>query len=72
MPPSVMVAVVVNRWLHCGPLLIIGRSGGPSRPAHATLTGAAGRRPLARGPWRSPLYFSHAGSVTLRLPVSHA
>jgi hypothetical protein len=65
---------VVDRWLHYGPLLIPGRTGGVSPPATATLT-----LTLAPGSSRPPgatlaitLYFAHAGSVLMRLPVSPA
>jgi hypothetical protein len=61
---------VVDTWLHYGPLLIPGRSGGASPPATATLT-------VQPGPTLPPgtslaitFYFASAGSVTLRLPVS--
>jgi hypothetical protein len=64
-------SAVVDRWLHYGPLLIPGQSGGPSPPAAAVLTVPAG----AGGPGTTlaiTLYFAHAGSVRLRLPVSRA
>ena len=67
-------SAVVDRWLHYGPLLIPGRSGGPSPPAAAVLTVPAGP-PAARSPGTTlaiTLYFAHAGSVRLRLPVSRA
>ena len=38
---------VVDHWLHYGPLLVPGRSGGPSPPADATLTVRAGIAALA-------------------------
>lgn len=63
---------VVGHWLHYGPLLIPGRSGGASPPATATLT-------VQPGPGLPPgttlaitFYFADAGSVVLRLPVSRA
>jgi hypothetical protein len=63
---------VVDRWLHFGPLLVPGRAGGPSPPADATLT----VRPAAPQPAGRvvavTLYFAHAGSVILRLPVGRA
>ena len=66
-PPAVL-----DRWLHYGPLLVPGRSGGPSPPADATLT----VRPQASRPvpriLAITLYFAHAGSVTLDLPVGRA
>ena len=62
---------VVDRWLHYGPLLVPGRSGGASPPAVATLTVPPGpARPGAT--LAITLYFAHAGSVLLRLPVSRA
>jgi hypothetical protein len=63
---------VVDRWLHYGPLLIPGRSGGASPPAAATLTVQPG---AARPPGATlaiTLYFAQGGSVLLRLPVSPA
>jgi hypothetical protein len=63
-------AAVVDRWLHYGPLLIPGRSGGPSLPAAATLTVPVGSsRPTTLA---VTLYFAHAGSVLLHLPVMRA
>jgi hypothetical protein len=63
---------VVDRWLHYGPLLVPGRSGGVSPPATATLTVAPGSS-LPRGATLAiTLYFAHAGSVLLHLPVSRA
>jgi hypothetical protein len=62
---------VVDRWLHYGPLLIPGRSGGASPPAAATLTVQPGAGPS--GPTLAiTLYFAQAGSVLLHLPVSPA
>ncbi len=63
---------MVDTWLHYGPLLIPGRSGGASPPATATLTVQPGE---ALPPGTSlviTFYFAHAGSMTLRLPVSRA
>ncbi len=65
-------AGVVNHWLHYGPLLIPGRSGGPSPPADATLTVQPVVALPAGGTLAITLYFAHAGSVTLHLPVDHA
>jgi hypothetical protein len=64
-------SAVVDRWLHYGPLLIPGRAGGPSPPAAGVLTvpAAAGRPGTTLA---ITLYFAHAGSVRLRLPVSRA
>ena len=60
---------VVDRWLHYGPLLVPGRSGGPSPLADATLT-VQRVAPLPAGRTLAiTLYFARAGSVTLRLPV---
>jgi hypothetical protein len=62
---------VVSHWLHYGPLLVPGRSGGPPPPADATLT----VRPPASQPipriMAITLYFAQAGPVTLHLPVGH-
>jgi hypothetical protein len=67
-------SAVVDRWLHYGPLLVPGRSGGPTVPAAATLTVPAGSVPAGSGrPGATlaiTLYFAQAGSVRLRLPVS--
>jgi hypothetical protein len=60
---------VVDRWLHYGPLLVPGRSGDVAPPAVATLTVPAGS--VRSGATLAvTLYFAHAGSVRLRLPVS--
>ena len=63
---------VVDRWLHYGPLLVPGRSNGPSPPANATLA----VQPVASLPAGRivaiTLYFAQAGSVTLHLPVGLA
>jgi len=63
---------VVDHWLHYGPLLVPGRSGGPSPPADATLTVQPAAALPAGGILVVTLYFAHAGSVTLHLPVDHA
>ena len=60
---------VVDRWLHYGPLLVPGRSAGPSPPADATLTVQPVTSVPVGGILAITLYFAHAGSVTLRLPV---
>jgi hypothetical protein len=69
-------SAVVDRWLHYGPLLVPGRSGGFSGPAVATLTVPAGSGPAGSvrpgATLDVTLYFAHAGSVRLRLPVSRA
>ena len=63
---------VVDRWLHYGPLLIPGRTGGSSPPASATLTVAPGSSQPPGTTLAITLYFAHAGSVLMRLPVSPA
>jgi hypothetical protein len=63
---------VVGRWLHYGPLLIPGRSGGASPPATATLTVQPGSSSPSGATLAITMYFAHAGSVLLRLPVSRA
>jgi hypothetical protein len=63
---------IVDHWLHYGPLLVPGRSGGPAPPADATLTVPPGASRPAGATLAITLYFAHAGSVILRLPVSHA
>jgi hypothetical protein len=61
---------LVNQWLHYGPLLVPGRSAGPSPPADATLTVQPTTSVPAGETLAITLYFAHAGSVTLRLPVA--
>ena len=61
---------VVDTWLHYGPLLIPGRSGGASPPAAVTLTVQPGSALPPGTSLAITFYFAHAGSVTLRLPVS--
>jgi hypothetical protein len=63
---------IVDHWLHYGPLLIPGRSGGPAPPADATLTVPPADPWPAGATLAITLYFARAGSVILRLPVSHA
>ena len=63
---------VVDTWLHYGPLLIPGRSGGASPPATATLTVQTGSALPPGTSLAITFYFARAGSVTLRLPVSRA
>ena len=65
-------SAVVDAWLHYGPLLIPGRSGGPSPPATATLTVQTGSALPPGTSLAITFYFARAGSVTLRLPVSRA
>jgi hypothetical protein len=62
---------VVDRWLHYGPLLVPGRSGGPSPPADANLTVRSDSTLPAGATLAITLYFADAGSVILHLPVSH-
>ena len=63
---------VVDHWLHYGPLLVPGRSGGSSPPADATLTVQPVTALPAAGILAITLYFADAGSVTVHLPVDHA
>jgi len=63
---------IVDHWLHYGPLLIPGRSGGPAPPADATLTVPPADPWPAGATLAITLYFARAGSVILRLPISHA
>lgn len=65
-PPS----GVVDQWMHYGPLVVYGTSSGPSAPADATLTVPQGGNSPAGGTEAITLYFAHAGSLVLRLPVS--
>jgi hypothetical protein len=62
---------VVDHWLHYGPLLVPGRSGAPSPPANATLTVQPDNTVPAGATLAITLFFAEAGSVILRLPVSH-
>jgi hypothetical protein len=62
---------LVNQWLHYGPLLIPGRSGGPSVLADAILTLQPVVSLPVGGTLAITLYFAHAGSVTVRLPIDH-
>ena len=63
----------MSHWLHYGPLLVPGRSGGgPVPPAAATLTVLPGASRPASATVAITLYFTHAGSVILRLPVRGA
>jgi hypothetical protein len=63
---------IVDRWLHYGPLLVPGRSGGRAPPADATLTVPPGASRPAGPILAITLYFAQAGPVVLRLPVSRA
>jgi len=62
---------VVAHWLHYGPLLVPGRSGGPVPPAYATLLVQEQGRPAGQT-LAITLYFAHAGAVTMDLPVERA
>jgi len=63
---------IVDHWLHYGPLLVPGRSGGPVPPADATFTVPPDASQPTGATLAITLYFAHAGSVILHLPVSHA
>lgn len=64
-------ADVVSQWLHYGPLMIPGHSGGaPAPPADATLTVRPVTSVPPGGTLAITLYFAHAGSVTFRLPIA--
>ena len=63
---------VVDQWLHYGPLLVPGRSGGPSPPADAILTVQPVVSVPVGGTLAITLYFAHAGSVTVRFPVGRS
>ena len=63
---------IVDHWLHYGPLLVPGRSGGPAPPADATLTVPPDASRPAGATLAITLYFAHAGPVILRLPISRA
>jgi hypothetical protein len=65
-------SAVVDRWLHYGPLLIPGRSGGASPPATATLTVQPGPALPPGTTLAITFYFANAGSAILRLPVRRA
>jgi hypothetical protein len=68
LPPS----GIVDHWLHYGPLLVPGRSGGPVPPADATLIVPPDASRRTGAAYAITLYFARAGSVIMRLPVSHA
>jgi hypothetical protein len=61
---------LVSQWLHSGPLLVPGRSGGPSPPADATLTVHPVASMSVGQILAITLYFAHAGALTLHLPVT--
>jgi hypothetical protein len=63
---------VVDHWLHYGPLLVSGRSGGSAGPAHATLAAPAGNPVAIEGRMAVILFFAHAGQLILDLPVDRA
>jgi len=63
---------IVDHWLHYGPLLVPGRSGGPAPPADATLSVPPDDSRRVGPTLAITLYFAQAGSVVLRLPVSRA
>jgi hypothetical protein len=62
---------VVDHWLHYGPLLVPGRTGGPAKPASATLLVQQANAP-ARQAVAITLYFAQAGAVTVDLPVERS
>ena len=64
-------AGVVDHWLHYGPLLVPGRTGGPPQPASATLMVQQANTP-ARRAVAITLYFAQAGAVTVNLPVERS
>jgi hypothetical protein len=63
---------IVDHWLHYGPLLVPGHSGGPVPPADATFTVPRDASQPAGATLAITLYFAHAGSVILHLPISYA
>ncbi len=66
---------VVERWMHYGPLVVPGDSGGRGargQPADATLTVQPVTAPPAGATLAVTLYFATAGAVVLRLPVTGA
>ncbi len=64
--------VIVDHWLHYGPLLVPGRSSGPSPQAEATMTVWPVHTMKPGASLSVTLYFAHAGRVTLRLPIVHS
>jgi hypothetical protein len=64
-PPPQLVA----QWLHYGPLLVPGRTGGPVPLATATLTLPRAGVVATAGKVAITLYFAGAGQLTLDLPV---
>jgi hypothetical protein len=66
---DIPAAGIVDNWLHYGPLLVPGRSSGPSPPASATLAVPIGGAISVGNTVAVTLYFAHAGQVVLHLPV---
>lgn len=60
---------VIERWLHYGPLLVPGRSGGPAAPVDAILT-VQPVTPAASTTLTVTLYFAGGGVLPLTLPVT--
>jgi hypothetical protein len=60
---------VVGEWLHYGPLLVPGRTGGPVPPATATLTVPRAGAVTTAGKVAITLYFVGAGQLSLDVPV---
>jgi hypothetical protein len=65
-PPS----GVVDQWMHYGPLVVYGTSSGTPAPAEGTLSVPLDSAGPAGGTEAITLYFAHAGTLVLRLPVS--
>ena len=63
---------IVDHWLHYGPMLVPGHSGGPAPPAAAILTVPPDASRPAGPTLAITLYFAQAGPVILRLPIGRA
>ena len=65
----VLPSGVVDQWMHYGPLVVYGTSSGKPAPADATLSVPREGAVPAGGTQTITLYFAHAGTLVLRLPV---
>jgi hypothetical protein len=68
---GIVPLTVVKLWLHYGPLLVPGQSGGPAAPVDATLT-VQPAAPVAGQTLTITLYFAGGGVMALNLPVDRS
>lgn len=68
---GIVPLMVVEHWLHDGPLQVPGQSGGPAAPAAATLT-VPPAAPVASKTLTITLYFAGGGVMPLTLPVDRS